>query len=84
MLDGHIYLQELGIAHRDIKPENILITSLNPINFKICDVGVGTDTSRDRNKTKTRTLIGTISFLASELFTVYKASKMTVNIYLSI
>lgn len=40
MIDGHVYLQSLGIAHRDIKPENILITNTEPLDFKICDIGV--------------------------------------------
>lgn len=33
----------MGISHRDIKPENIIITNENVLEYKICDVGVGTD-----------------------------------------
>ena len=64
MMDGHVELQKRGIAHRDIKPENILVMSYEPLEYKICDVGVGTDTSKDVNKTKTRTLIGTLAFIS--------------------
>jgi hypothetical protein len=41
--------------------------SLDPLKYKICDVGVGTDTSKDITQTKTRTLIGTLAFISSEL-----------------
>ena len=49
MMEGHLSLQKQGIAHRDIKPENILIMNLDPLEYKICDVGVGIDTSKDVN-----------------------------------
>ena len=49
MIKAHVYLQKKGIAHRDIKPENIIITNLDPLDFKVCDVGVGTDTSKDKD-----------------------------------
>jgi hypothetical protein len=33
----------LKIAHRDIKPGNIIIMNLEDLEFKVCDVGVGTE-----------------------------------------
>jgi translation initiation factor 2-alpha kinase 4 len=42
MLDAHAHLQNISIAHRDIKPENIIVTCLSPLEYKVCDVGVGT------------------------------------------
>jgi serine/threonine protein kinase len=62
MLSAHLHLQRLSLAHRDIKPDNILLTSLAPLRFKICDVGVGTEI--DGESTKTHTLIGTVSYLS--------------------
>jgi hypothetical protein len=35
-----------------------------PLEYKICDVGVGTDTSKDKNNTKTRTITGTLPFIS--------------------
>lgn len=76
MMKAHVYLQSMGIAHRDIKPENIILVSLEPLDYKICDVGVGTDTSNDSNQTKTRTLIGTLAFISQELLQNFKEKKL--------
>lgn len=42
MFEAHAHLQNISIAHRDIKPENIIVVSLDPLEFKVCDIGVGT------------------------------------------
>ena len=71
MIEAHRHLQTLNIAHRDIKPENIIVTNLNPLEYKVCDVGVGTAVGNEN--TKTRTLIGTIGYLSPELLEAYKS-----------
>lgn len=62
MIDAHRHLQGLSIAHRDIKPENIILVGLDPLRYKVCDVGVGTAVGTD--STKTRTLMGTVNYLS--------------------
>ena len=42
MISAHSHLQDLKISHRDIKPENIIITNEENLEYKICDMGVGT------------------------------------------
>jgi serine/threonine protein kinase len=37
----HAFLQQKKIAHCDIKPENILISDLEALEPKICDIGCG-------------------------------------------
>lgn len=70
MLEAHAHLQNISIAHRDIKPENIIVISLDPLEFKVCDIGVGTAVG-DEN-TKTRTLMGTLTYLSPELLFAFK------------
>ena len=63
MLDAFAHLQRVELAHRDVKPSNILIFSLDPLFFKVCDVGAGTAVGVC-DMTENRTVIGTPYYLS--------------------
>jgi serine/threonine protein kinase len=77
MIDAHRHLQSLSIAHRDIKPENIILVGLDPLRYKVCDVGVGTAVGND--STRTRTLMGTVNYLSPELLKAYRENKFSIT-----
>lgn len=76
MIEAHKHLQSKAIAHRDIKPENIILVGMDPLYYKVCDVGVGTAVGSD--STRTRTLMGTVSYLSPELLKAYRENKYNV------
>lgn len=78
MLDAFAHLQRCGLAHRDVKPSNIIIFSLDPLLFKICDVGAGTSAGV-RDKTENRTVIGTPYYLSPELYIAYRQRQNLTN-----
>jgi len=59
------YLHGRGVVHRDIKPANILLSACGTV--KVADLGMCLDESRSQ-MTKTGTLVGTLSYMAPELF----------------
>lgn len=71
LLDGVLYLHEMGIVHRDIKPENVLCTSRQtPLHVKIADFGLSSISSVADVKTNRMlmsTMIGTPEFVAPEI-----------------
>lgn len=60
---GMRYLHTHQIVHRDIKPENILVTSVDPKQIKICDLGFATSGTR-----RLYTTCGTLLYMAPEIF----------------
>lgn len=71
LLDGVLYLHEMGIVHRDIKPENVLCTSKQtPLHVKIADFGLSSISSvadMKANCMLMSTVIGTPEFVAPEI-----------------
>ncbi|CAD8141275.1 unnamed protein product [Paramecium pentaurelia] len=68
VINGYIYLKDLGIIHRDIKPSNILLKeSDDNIVWKLIDFGCG----KVLNQDLTQTRIGTELFKAPEIFDNY-------------
>lgn len=71
LLDGVLYLHEMGIVHRDIKPENVLCTSKQtPLHVKIADFGlssISTVADMKENRMLMSTMIGTPEFVAPEI-----------------
>lgn len=78
MLDAFAHLQRVELAHRDVKPSNILIFSLDPLFFKVCDVGAGTAVGVC-DMTENRTVIGTPYYLSPELFLAYRQKQNLTN-----
>ena len=62
------YVHKLNIIHRDLKPENILLDSKKHV--KICDFGIASIIDLEtQRRTQTRTYgIGTLGFMAPELY----------------
>ncbi|CAN8071195.1 unnamed protein product [Agarophyton chilense] len=71
IIDGIIYLHNLGIVHRDLKPENILCTQdVPPFHVKISDFGLSSIANIAEMKEKRllmSTMIGTPEFIAPEI-----------------
>jgi serine/threonine protein kinase len=73
----HKFLQINKIAHCDIKPENILITNIETLEIKICDIGSGKQIKNEN--TNTGTICGTVPFIAPELMNNISNSKLSHN-----
>ncbi|KAI0559830.1 Serine/threonine protein kinase [Gracilaria domingensis] len=71
IIDGIIYLHNLGIVHRDLKPENILCThDQPPFHVKISDFGLSSMSNIAEMKERRllmSTMIGTPEFIAPEI-----------------
>lgn len=76
ILDGIMYVHNMGISHRDIKPENILLASEDPIKIKISDFGLA-KVVRDEG-TFLRTFCGTMLYLAPEIYPRYHMAVVPV------
>ena len=64
ILQGVAFVHRMGICHRDLKLENVLLHSDGTV--KIADFGMSKDFSQSIVETRTR--IGTLAYLAPELF----------------
>lgn len=64
ILQGVTFVHRMGICHRDLKLENVLLHSDGTV--KIADFGMSKDFSQSIVETRTR--IGTLAYLAPELF----------------
>lgn len=60
------YIHSKDILHRDIKPQNILLTGRNGKLVKLGDFGISE--LMTNNSTKTTSAIGTLAYMAPELF----------------
>jgi serine/threonine protein kinase len=72
MLSAFLRLTEMNIAHCDIKPENILIMDCQNLTMKLCDVGSCKVVSKEN--AEEATILGTVPFLAPELFNLHAKS----------
>ncbi|CAG5113597.1 Oidioi.mRNA.OKI2018_I69.chr2.g7687.t1.cds [Oikopleura dioica] len=64
MLSGLAYIHAKNIIHRDLKPSNIFLR--NDLTLAIGDFGVAT--LMDDKRTKTRTTVGSVNWMAPEVF----------------
>lgn len=64
ILQGVVFVHGMGICHRDLKLENVLLHSNGTV--KVADFGMSKDFSQ--SIVETRTQIGTLAYLAPELF----------------
>ncbi|KAF5306178.1 hypothetical protein FQR65_LT07454 [Abscondita terminalis] len=69
-----IYLHQLNIIHRDVKPENIVLQYSNhrkkPVLYKLIDLGYAKELHNE-----TASFVGTLQYLAPEMFTQQKYNK---------
>ncbi|MDQ7823792.1 MAG: tetratricopeptide repeat protein [Candidatus Eremiobacteraeota bacterium] len=92
--DGmHYAFQRLGLVHRDIKPSNCFITRDQVI--KISDFGLGKivyestkerkgfslSAEKDKDVLASAAMVGTLPFMAPELFTDIKSASIKTDIY---
>ncbi|BDV03475.1 MAG: hypothetical protein HPPSJP_1960 [Candidatus Hepatoplasma scabrum] len=71
ILEGLDHVHQNGIMHRDLKPANITITVDNKL--KLMDFGI-IQTSINQELTRQASIIGTIQYLAPEIFKGEKSS----------
>jgi serine/threonine-protein kinase len=57
-----------GLVHRDVKPGNVLLATRDPVFAYLTDFGVAAEQGRSENLTSTGTVIGTVAYLAPEMF----------------
>ena len=70
MLEALKYLQQKRVIHRDIKPANIVVTAAGVPKLTDFGCSYAASTTRRANATLACTFIGTISFMAPEIFTL--------------
>ncbi|KAI5839411.1 kinase-like domain-containing protein [Morchella snyderi] len=64
ILVGLEIMHKMNICHRDLKPSNILVAQSKPVLIKIADFGI----SKYFDSTECRTIVGTNSFMAPEVW----------------
>lgn len=66
------YIHEHRVSHRDIKPENFVFESTESTNLKLIDFGLSshfvTDSENHKQFFSMRTGVGTIWYMAPEIF----------------
>jgi protein-serine/threonine kinase len=76
LIEGVIYIHNIGVAHRDLKLENLLI---NGENLKIIDFGESCVWKLNNNIIKTSGIKGTTCYIAPEEFiSEYNADKVDI------
>ncbi len=74
VLSALVQIHALKVIHRDLKPDNIIINLENKV--KLMDFGI-IQTSENQNITKQSNVIGTVQYLAPEIFKGVKANEKT-------
>lgn len=72
LADALHHAHQAGILHRDVKPGNVLLASRD--DPRLCDFGLAHDPEDRGRLTRTGQVLGTLSYLAPEL---YAAGEMT-------
>lgn len=77
--DAVEYLHASSILHRDLKPSNVMVSKLQPqtIQVKLLDFGVAKALDPKVQSTDSTKLVGSIAYMAPELFQGGKASNAT-------
>jgi len=69
------------MCHRDIKPENILLDK--DFNIKLCDFGFAHSLEGREGKNTLKTVCGTESYMAPEIFLDKKYNGSVVDLFAS-
>ncbi|KAL9580837.1 MAG: hypothetical protein Q9203_006143 [Teloschistes exilis] len=69
------YLHDCNITHRDIKPDNILISKIDPYEFKLSDFGLSKIINH--NGTVLDSFCGTLLYCAPEVYPGFDAVRST-------
>lgn len=76
LLEGVSTLHSHQIVHRDLKPSNVLLTSADPKQPVICDLGIAHEGEDARTRlTRTSQGLGTLEYMSPEQHKGHSASK---------
>src|SRR5207237_6577925 len=77
--DALDYIHSQGIVHRDIKASNVLLSADG--DYYLTDFGIARITSDVTQLTSTGNVLGTVDYVAPELFEVHRKSDARSDLY---